>query len=326
MMSDQGSAPGARRPELDQAFQHLIGLAGDVDLAGVTAPDQQWLAILRQTVARYGDVGRPISLDGITFTPTVANGVPAEWVTAAGANGARRIVYCHGGGWAAGSPNSHRALGATLARRSNASLLMVDYRLAPEHRFPDGLGDCVAAFEWALQNGPFSADAGLSGRDRAERIILAGDSAGGNLAAAACVRQARTGARLPDRLVLIAGTLDHVSMWARIGVDDLICTPDALAYSVEHYLPAGQSAADPEVSPVFAPMQVLEKFPPTLLQVSAIEALAYDSKRFAERLEKAKVRVCLSLWPQLPHVWHAFLGLFPEAEEALAEMADFINR
>ena len=130
----------------------------------------------------------------------------------------------------------------------------------------------------------------------------------------------------PVRLVLIAGTLDQVSMWDRIGVDDLICTEESLTFSVHYYLPPGHSAADPEVSPAFAASEVLAKFPPTLLQVSAIEALAYDSKRFADRLEKAGVRVNLSLWPHLPHVWHAFLGLFPEATEALGEIADFTNR
>jgi acetyl esterase/lipase len=325
-MTDPSLSPYVRRPELERAFQYLIGLAASVDLSGLDAPDQQWLATVRRTVAEYGDAGAPDTFDGITFTPVAANGVPAEWVTAEGADNARRIVYCHGGGWVAGSPKSHKALAATLARLSGASLLMVDYRLAPEHRFPAGLDDCVAAFEWALTNGPLSGTTGRQGSDRCERIALAGDSAGGNLAAAACVRQARSGGRMPDRLVLIAGTLDHVSMWDRVGLDDLICTPDALAFSVQHYLSAGNSAADPEISPVFAPAEVLRRFPPTLLQVSAIEALAYDSRKFADRLQKARVRVNLSIWPELPHVWHAFLALFPEATDALAEVADFINR
>jgi len=325
-LSDQNSSPCARRPELEQAFEHLMALAGSVDLTGVTAPDRQWLATVRRTVANYGDIGPPIDLAGVTSTGVIANGVPAQWVTAEGASNARRIVYIHGGGWAAGSPDSHKALAATLARLSGASILMVDYRLAPEHRFPAGLEDCIAAFEWALRNGPFSDGTGSAGHDASERIVLAGDSAGGNLAAATCVRQARTGARMPDRLVLIAATLDHVSMWDRIGLDDLICTPEALACSVVNYLPASHSAADPEVSPVFAPTEILRKYPPTLLQVSAIEALAHDSKAFADRLGKAGVRVNLSLWPQLPHVWHAFLGLFPEATQALGEVADFTNR
>ncbi len=131
---------------------------------------------------------------------------------------------------------------------------------------------------------------------------------------------------MPDRLALIAGTLDHVSMWDRIGIDDLICTWEALQYSVDNYLPPLHSAADPEVSPAFAPTALLKKFPPTLLQVSSVEALVFDSKRFADRLEKARVRVNLSLWPDVPHVWHGMFRLFPEAHAALGEIADFINR
>lgn len=112
----------------------------------------------------------------------------------------------------------------------------------------------------------------------------------------------------------------------RIGIDDLICTPESFSVPVELYLTASDNAANPEVSPALAPAEILEKFPPTLIQVSTSEALLYDSKLFADRLEHARVRVTLSLWPELPHVWHAFLGHFPEASEALAEIADFIGR
>lgn len=325
-MSDLGSPDNARRPELEQAFRHLMDLAAGVDLSAAATPAQQWLTVLRTTVERYGDAGPAIDLDGIVFTPVIADGVPACWITASGANAARRVVFLHGGGWAAGSLQSHKAHLAVLARLSGASILFVDYRLSPEHRFPAGLDDCVKAFEWARLNGPPSEVAGLAGRDPAERIAVAGDSAGGNLAAAVCVRQAANGGPMPDHLALLSGTFDHVSMWDRIGVDDPICSSEALRFSIEHYLPPSRSAADPEISPAFAPTEILRLFPPTLLQVSAIEALLYDSKRFADRLEKAGVRFNLSVWPNVPHVWHAFLSLFPEATEALGEVADFINR
>ena len=325
-MTEPDSPTKLRRLELEQAFQHLGSLAAEVDLSGIVDPKQAWLAAIRGTLSRYGDVGPPVSLKGVTFTSASANGILAEWVTAEGASNDRRIVYIHGGGWAGGSPHDYRAISATLAHRSRASVLMVDYRLAPEHPFPAGLDDCAQAFEWARFNGPMSEQSGRSDNDPAERISLAGDSAGGNLAAATCVRLATSNRRMPDRLALIAGTLDHVSMSERIGADDLVCTPEALAIPVELYLKNGQSAADPHISPVFASTDLLAKFPPTLLQASTCEALLYDSKKFADRLERAGVRVTLSLWPELPHVWHAFLGLFPEATEALAEIADFLER
>lgn len=313
------SVPSSRRPELEQAFMHLGGLAAAVDLTGVTDPVAQWVAVTRATLAGYAKVGAPVSLEGVSFTPVSADGVKAEWVVADGADPSRRIVWIHGGGWAAGSPLEYRPLSATLARLSKAAILMVDYRLAPEHRFPAGLDDCVAAYRWALANGPDGAGA-------PQRIAVVGDSAGGNLAAATCLRLVQAGVRPPDRLVLVAGTLDNVSLPERIGVDDLICTPETLALSIAAYLPAGASAADPLVSPAFAATETLARFPPTLLQVSAIEALAYDSKKFAARLEGAGVRVNLSLWPDLPHIWHGLQGLFPEAVEAVGEIADFVRR
>lgn len=321
------SAPAhVRRPEMQQTFDHLARAAAEVDISGLTDPSAIRLAVARGVLRRYADIGGKVSLEGVTFTPVDANGVKAEWVVAEGASAARRILYIHGGGWNSGSPLDYRPLSASLARLSGASILMVDYRLAPESKFPAGLDDCVTAFDWVLANGPTSAKTGLSGRDPAERVSVVGDSAGGNLSAALCVRLAARGGRMPDRLALIAGTLDNASAPDRIGADDLICTPETLSSTMDYYLSPTDSAADPEVSPVFAPTASLEKFPPTLLQVGTSEALLYDSKRFADRLERAQVRVALSLWPNVPHVWHGLQGLFPEALEGLAEIADFVRR
>ena len=328
-MADQGNSHPERRPELDRAYRHADALVAATDISGINDPRLQWLTAMRGTLARYGDVDLDTAgiIEGVTFTPVMADGVRAVWVTAGGASNSRRIVWIHGGGWAAGSPLDYRTISATLAKLSGSSVLMVDYRLAPDHPYPAGLDDCVAAYQWALKNGPESAKAGLADNDPPERIGLLGDSAGGNLAAATCLRLIAADIQLPGRLVLVAGTLDNASMPERVAEDDPICTPESLSGSVHFYLtPEHQNAADPYISPVFAATETLAKFPPTLLQVSTSEALLYDSRRFAGRLEKAQVRVNLSLWPQLPHVWHAFLGLFPEARQALAEIADFMGR
>lgn len=322
-MTDPLSPPKTRRPDVEQAFAHLFTVSAEVDLSDITDPRQQWLTVNRALVPLYGGVGAPPDLDGVHFTPVSANGVPAEWVTADGGSSTRRIVWFHGGGWTAGAPVDYRRMSGSLALLSGASVLMVDYRLAPEHRFPAGLDDCVAAYEWALTNGPVATARAPADGDAADTISVMGDSAGGNLAAATCLRLVASGGRLPDRLILIGATLDNISMAERIGLDDPICSRDSLSYTVELYLPDGQSPADPCVSPVFAEADMLVRFPPTLLQVSGSEALLHDSKAFASRLEKAHVRVNLSLWPGMPHVWHAFLGHLPEAREALAEIADF---
>ncbi|WP_229194789.1 alpha/beta hydrolase [Bradyrhizobium acaciae] len=214
-------------------------------------------------------------------------------------------------------------MAGALARLSGAAVLMVDYRLAPEHRFPAGLDDCITAFDWASRHGP---DAHRQGEHEAQvHLSLVGDSAGGNLAAATCLELVARGARTPDRLVLIAGTLDNQSPPDRTAIDDQIVTAESLAAATAAYLGPGEVPSDYRVSPVRGPHALLTGFPPTLLQVSAIETLAYDSRNFAARLAEAGVRVNLSIWPELAHVWHAFLGLFPEATEALREIAAFVN-
>jgi len=157
-------------------------------------------------------------------------------------------------------------------------------------------------------------------------LSLVGDSAGGNLAAATCLELAARGERLPDRLVLIAGTLDNLPQADRVGIDDQIVTAESLAAGTAAYVGSNISSSDYRISPVYAPRDLLAKFPPTLLQASAIETLGHDSRKFAARLEDAGVRINLSIWPDLPHVWHAFLGLIPEATEALREIADFVSR
>ncbi|SFJ07115.1 alpha/beta hydrolase [Bradyrhizobium sp. Gha] len=315
-----------RRVELDRAFSHLAELAASADLSALSDPLQQFVAVIRALMPRYGDVGPAPSLDGVTFVPVNAGGPAAEWVIAANFDPARRIVYTHGGGWVGGSPSDYRDVTATLARLTGTAVLVVDYRLAPEHRFPAGLEDCVSAVRWAASNGPGGGRNCEPADDQAIHLSLVGDSAGGNLAAATCLELAAKGGRLPDRLVLIAGTLDNLSPIERIGIDDQIVTPESLAAAIVAYLGPNDKASDYRVSPMHAPRELLAKFPPTLLQASAIETLCYDSRTFAARLDEAGVKTTLSIWPDLPHVWHAFLGLFPEAKDALHEIADFVGR
>jgi len=182
----------------------------------------------------------------------------------------------------------------------------------------DGAGGLARAYAWAVDSGP-------DGRQPVRWLSLAGDSAGGNLAAATCLLVGERQARSPDRLGLIAGSLDNIPAGGRIGRDDPLCTPEGFANSAAAYLPPGVTADDPHVSPIYAARDQLARFPPTLIQVSGAEALLYDSRRFAERLQAADVQTLLSVWPGLPHVWHCFLGQLPEAEAALRELACFLD-
>ena len=203
-----------------------------------------------------------------------------------------------------------------LARLTGWAVLLVDYRLAPEQPFPAGYDDCATALHWAHENGPEGAVA-------AKIVALAGDSAGANLAAAVALAACAIGAG-PARLVLLCGALDGTVAAGPAGTDN---APDAagLAAMMQLYAQGTTPLNDPRISPILADDGAIARLPPTLLQASASEYLLGQSQQFAARLAANNVRMILSIWPDMPHVWHAFLNLLPEARAALAEVAAFLR-
>lgn len=312
MTVDHSDVPSAR-PDLARAFAHIARGGVDPD-----RPSADPVTSLRRFVDGYGDVDSRPPLEGVAARPVVADGVPAEWIVPERVTVAARVVYLHGGGWVAGGLQSHRAMAAALAVMTGAAVLLVDYRLAPEHPFPAGLDDCVTALAWAARFGP-------DGEAPAARLHLAGDSAGGNLAVAVCQRAVLGGDRLPDRLALLSPVLDGSANPARGDGAHVGADRAGLEAAMTLYLRDGTPVDDPRVSPINTPREVLSRFPPSLLQASGAEYLLWDSRAFAERLSDAGVRATLSIWPSMPHVWQAFLGLLPEAGAALREVAGFLG-
>ncbi len=295
-----------QRADLARANEHLVGGAprdGDPDPIGT----------MRAFVRRYGDVDERAPLAGVSAVKLDGAGFAAEWITTPDTDPSRRLVYLHGGGWVAGDLESHRPIAAELARLTKWSILLVDYRLAPEYPFPAAFDDCAAALSWARQHGP-------DGAHPATEIALVGDSAGGNLAAAVC---AAGGAA--DRLILICAALDGSGGGTDANRSDN--GPDAagLATMMQLYAQGTTSLKDARISPLLATDSALAKFPPTLLQASGSEYLLSQSQDMAARLAALQVRTVMSIWPDMPHVWHAFLALLPEAKAALAEVALFVR-
>lgn len=297
-----------QRPELEEVFAHL----------GRPVPDHSDpVAAMRAMVDGYGMgcVGpgsalcRVVPLSGATFA--------GEWIVPEAPDADRRIVYLHGGGWAAGSAASHRALAAELAVRAGQALLLVAYRLAPEHPFPEGLRDCVAALALAQAQGPHGKGAAA--------VTLMGDSAGGNLAAAttlACLGEALP---LPDRLVLLSPFLDPdvASATSFLNpVRDPVVTAEGAAGAGLFYATAEQRTM-PLVAPLRASEADLSRFPSTLVQASASETLRDQAFLFCQRLWANNISAKLSLWGAMPHAWHCFTGKLPEADDALDEAARF---
>jgi monoterpene epsilon-lactone hydrolase len=257
--------------------------------------------------------------ESVRFIPVSADGVEAEWVVAEGASTERRLVHCHGGGWVAGGIDTSRGRGAALSRLSGTSVLLVNYRLAPEHRFPAGLQDCDTALSFAGRNGP-------KGIEDAAQLVLLGESAGGGLAASLCVHRIDAGHRMPDLLVLLCGQLSVAAFVDRVGRGDPLVSQKKLQHAYIAYTDHSVPPDDPRVSPLFTPLATLERFPPVLLQASGDEFLLHDARIFAGRLAEAGVRHVLSVWPGLPHSWHSQLDAIPQAEQALREVADFVYR
>jgi len=245
--------------------------------------------------------------------PVRAGGVPAEWVSTPEASAARVILYLHGGGYVIGSINTHRDLASRLSRAAGARVLLIDYRLAPEHPFPAAVDDATAAYRWLLATGVAPA-----------QIAIAGDSAGGGLTVATLVALRDAGAPLPAAGVCLSPWVDlegiGASMTTKASVDPMV-QRDGLLQMAALYL-NGQPARTPLAAPLYADLTGL---PPLLVQVGTAETLLDDSTRLAERARAAGVAVTLEPWDDMVHVWQIFAAMLPEAREAIDRIGAFVR-
>jgi acetyl esterase/lipase len=300
----------AMRPELAEIFAHLAQEPED---------GADPIAAMRAMVEGYGMGCAGKGLAACRVVPVRIGDMAAEWLVPPDA-GDGRLVYCHGGGWVAGSLTSHRTLAAELALLSGFAVLVPDYRLAPEHPFPAGLTDCAAALAHAAANGP-------DGAGPCSRLALAGDSAGGNLAVACALGLAPVPhIPQPDRVVLLSPFLgiEPVEGGFAQAPDDPVVAGDSMGLVAALYAP-GRDLDDPAISPLLAADSILARLPPTLIQASAAETLRGQALAFAQRVWPLDGPLRLSLWPAMPHVWHIFMGKLPEADAALAEAAAFLR-
>ncbi len=242
-----------------------------------------------------------------------AAGVAAEWVTAPEAQPDRVILYLHGGGYVIGSIRSHRELASRLSRAAGARVLLIDYRLAPEHPHPAAVEDATAAYRWLLSQGIAPA-----------RIVVAGDSAGGGLTIATLVALRDAGQPLPAAGVCLSPWVDLEgigdSMTSKASVDPMV-QADGLRKMAQCYL----GSNDPR-TPLAAPLYAeLSGLPPLLIQVGSAETLLDDSTRITERARKAGVDVKLEIWDDMIHVWQAFGPMLPEARQAIDVIGRFVQ-
>ena len=254
----------------------------------------------------------PIDAD-VKCEPVNAGGIKSEWITAPGADAGRAILYLHGGGYVIGSINTHRTLAGRLSRASKARVLVIDYRLAPEHPFPAAVEDSVAAYRWMLSTGL-----------KASRIAVAGDSAGGGLTVATLVAIRDAKLAVPAAGACMSPWVDLEglgdSMKSKAAVDPMV-QKDGLLQMAAAYL-AGKDSRTPLAAPLYADLAGL---PPLLIQVGTAETLLDDSTRLAERARKAGVKVTLEPWENMIHVWQLFAPMLEEGQQAIEKIGGFIR-
>lgn len=268
--------------------------------------------------------GRVPVLRGSVVEHTRVGGCRAEWVrgpraltAGAAAHRADQAValYLHGGGYVFGSPRTHRNLVSRLSHVTSLPVLALDYRLPPVAPLPAPIEDALAAYRHLLDEG-----------HAPERIVVAGDSAGGNLALALALHAVEAGLPAPAGLVLLSPwndlTMSGASM-VRNAARDPFIPPIALRRAARIAL-AGADAADWRASPLFAPENLVRALPPTLIPVGSTEVLHDDAARTAQRIAEAGVAAELQVYERQPHVVPLWNGT-PEARTALREIGRFVS-
>jgi epsilon-lactone hydrolase len=248
-----------------------------------------------------------------TYTPTTVGGVPAIHIEPRTHRAEAHLLYLHGGGYCIGSPTTHDALAARLALGAGMSATVLDYRLAPEHPFPAGLDDCVAAYADLLRQFP------------AESLAIAGDSAGGGATVATLLRARAEGLAQPAAAVLMSPWVDltgnAASQSTRSTRDPMLVREHLAEMSSWYRGPV--DAVDPLVSPVFADLRGLC---PMLIQVGTDEILYDDSITLAERARAAGVSVDLDIADGMWHVYQFLAPIVPEATQALERASRYLVR
>jgi acetyl esterase/lipase len=260
--------------------------------------------------AAFADCYVPVSCERVC-----AGGVDGEWISTSGTPQDKAILYFHGGGFRLGSVASHRDLIARIADASFCHVLAINYRLAPEHRFPAALDDALAAYDWMLEQGL-----------KPENIAFAGDSAGSNLVLAAMLRLRERGLPLPVAGVLMSPWTDLAAAGAsyvsRADADPIHARPMILALA-KNYLGPDGDPRDPLASPLYADLAGL---PPLLIQVGDRETVLDDSTMFTEKARAAGVDVELQVWDGMIHVFQMFGAELAEARQAVDAIAGFLRQ
>lgn len=243
-----------------------------------------------------------------------AGPIPSEWVMPDHGHDRRHVIlYCHGGGYTCGQLGYARILAAKLANAYGGDVLSFEYRLAPEHPWPAAPDDALAVWDWLMYQGYGARD-----------VIVAGDSAGGNLALELALRLKAQGRRGPRALVLMSPWTDMTASgrsYADNAEIDPLLTMDYVTGVRAAYAGPAANYADPALSPLFADLRGL---PPTLIQVGTHEILRSDSEQLHKKLQHQGVYAVLEVYADC---WHVFQQMpIKKAAQAMESAGRFLQR
>ncbi|MFL6519449.1 MAG: alpha/beta hydrolase [Chthoniobacterales bacterium] len=272
-------------------------------------------ALVDFTRRRFRTPGWLVSLHSLgVATRRVDGPVKGEWVSPRKFSKQEPVVYyLHGGGYISGSAKSCRPITATLARRLQTRVFGLDYRLAPENRFPAGVEDALAGYRWLVASGI-----------NPESIAVVGDSAGGGMTLALALRLRDAGEALPACLVCLSPWTDMTgnseTLTTNSECDSMFVGDDIERYA-SVYL-GDQSRQNPLASPLLADLSGL---PPVLIQVGRDEVLLDDARNLHGKIQAASGSSRLHIYENVPHGWHYGAPFVPETGQALREVADFVG-
>ena len=310
---------GART--MDPKAQIVGEFVKSIRVPGYFPPLPELRQQLRTMVALMDEPAPPLARIEDLRIPGGAGPIPARVYDPAGDRRATRpgVVYFHGGGWVQGDLETHHGLCARLALGSGAIVVAVDYRLAPEHPFPAAVEDCLAAYRWLRAHG---REVGVD----PARVAVAGDSAGGNLAAVVSQQTAAAGEPAPTCQVLIYPGLDFAldSPSHQEFRDGHIIPRDRIDWYREQYLPAGTDRLQPLASPLRA--ADLSGQPPALVITAGFDPLRDEGHAYADRLAAAKVDIVHREWPGQIHGFVMLAKAIPQGLACIAEINDYLSR
>lgn len=306
------STPVPERPSVQSRALASLMMSSVRPLGDVLRrPIGSHLRLARQACDRLGMFQLP---SRTRVRPLSAHGLRGQWVIARNARSSQgAMLYLHGGGFVFGSPVFYRRLAAQLSAASGMPVLVLDYRLAPEHPFPAAADDAIAAYRWLLGDGY-----------RPERLVIAGDSAGGHLVAGLLADIARGKLPMPAAAAMLSPFLDltgeQLDERDRARRDPFV-PPDYARACAKAYAGAGGISQKR-----LNVLKVRKRgWPPILIQVGDTECLLGDSQRMADSLCAAGVPCELQVWPGQVHVFHWFTPFVPEATAAIRYAGEFLR-